>query len=513
LSYFHHGTCISTLGKSRGEIKYTILSETYGSHCWDPLLPSIDLDDDNFSSWCKGAPCRPLTLMRQLMLPENVSDIKQTQYLIKSKNYFRPDTHLDLLKFSATIRQFVLRKLSGKNFSDLKFDYLVNKPKFQAGDIRNILTKENIEEAKNRFSSYLSSLNVDGELIESVVNKWNETDLEELGLPTDDNREEDTTVKSDGSSLYGSEQWDINEESAREMRDMFETQDVDMSTMEKWGDETYRSNTMQVESFLSSFLDVLRDMPNSETTFQSLKNDNEDPTVEVSGPGGVILSVCLNFGKYLPAFNTVNEDLLDIESQSDYLSVTEARGELPKRIPDITTEIAQIEAISPTLHGPLRSTMLRRLNRLKSEKKWLEGLKDIHSSGSSLSKFNKNAIIHSIYNSSVENGVYNLPVSHPSSETIVEFLLSYASDKLKSVNEMGLISTSEWESMRNGLWLSSLSSECLMAMSFLFNSNITLVIDGEEVFDYGRAYFNNDLIIKLSTDIDASKDVPTEHIS
>jgi hypothetical protein len=494
--------CFSGTSKHNNYLKYTILSETFGSHTWDPLLPCPNMEDENFMNWCKGVPCRPITMLGQLFYPSETQDVKILKIHLDNRNYMRPDSNYDMIKFNQIVRQFLKRKLRGQNFSDLKYEYLSNTVRVPGSSQPLLISQEKIEETKLRYKSYLEKFNLDSSVLDALIDKWDIEDkknLLEKGTESFISMEE-ADSSEETHSVYSKDEWNIEDDALYEIKDMFSTQDRDITQLQSWQDETYRSNTGQVEVFMSSFLDLLKDMEGSDEIFQNLKEGKLNSTRRLTGPGGALLYVTMGYGDYHSQALDPIYTLIDTESVSDFLSASAARGEFQRDPVKLDVEIRQIQQILPTLSGPLLSTMQRRLNRLESEKNWLSSINTTMTASTDLHLFNKNEFLISLYDVVVSRELYINPVPHPSPMTNVEFMLSYASDKIKNSYDVGIISASEWEDMKTALWIPTLHPSCIKALSFLFESNIVILIDGTEVFNYSRSYFFKEFTMTIDTD-------------
>jgi hypothetical protein len=428
-------------------------------------------------------------------------DIKNLRSNMINKSFFRPDSKYDMIKFLTVFKQFVDRKVGGANFSDMKYDYYSDNIKRAEETGGPVLSKALIDETKAKYRTYLEKFNIEGEEINAMLGKWDEKEsrenLAELNLYDEDSDDEEGG--EDKPSLYGNDEFDLNSENVEEIRDMFLTQDRDITQLAQWQDETYKSNTSQTEVFLSSFLDVLRDMENSQEVFDMIKEKRMFENIDLKGPGGALVHVVYGLGEPVSIVPEPTAFLEDTESLSEYLSVSAAQGKLPVDSTKLEEEINQIAYVLPTLSEPLLSTMKRRLRRLESELTWFRNISNISSQSSDLSCYERISFIGEIYRQAKSNGVYTLPLTHANPATVVEFLLVHASDKLKTLRDYDLISALEYEEIRLSIWSPILNSLVVRSLCYLFEANIDVTVGTEKIFEYGNTRFRMDLSVKMNS--------------
>jgi hypothetical protein len=486
--------CFSEHGRGKQGIQFTILSETFGAHCWDPLLPCPLDDDSNFYNWCKSMPSKPLTMLSQIMFPNVVHDVINLRRLIEEKKYTRPDSRYDLPKFLNSLKQFTDRKLLGRTFTELKFDYMSQNVPTTGTIAQKLLTKERIEMVKNNYKNLLNKYNVDGEITNAIMKSWEEEDEGDMdavaGMFDETDDEDDDTSK--GSSMYGESSWDITDKAMDEIRDMFEYEDTDLEVLQSNISSTYKGNVRQVEVFMSSFLDIFSDITDSQRLFEKLKINEMDEEDVLTGPGGSLLFVLYKKGRLENINLKPEHSALDENSVSEYVTASIARGELARDPMKLQEEIDQITLLLPALTNPLLSHMRKRLGRLESELEWINSSSALMESSEHLHIYDKMSFLKELYSQAASNGIYHLPVEHPSENTTIEMLLSYALDKVISSQELSILSASEVEEMRVAIWSPVLHPSCLKALCYLFESNISVSIDGKEVYDYHRSLFYQD---------------------
>lgn len=475
----------------------TILSETYGQYYWDPMLPAPMIDDENFQQWCRGSPCKALTLCHQLMLPESELDIKNTQSLLRSGQYHRPDTKLDMGKFVKYFDSFLKRKLLGQNFTEMKYDYQDRAHQRVKRSQKAEFIKTFTENPRDDVIALMKSLNTYRDDLEEEIRDWLEI--------SDDSGSEPESLRSIGDSL--SEElmidmsktniWSLQDSTMQEIKRMFEFYDDTKEGFLEYHDDEYKRNVRQIEMFLSSFCDILQDMPNSKEIFLKLKERSDLSTSRLEGPGGTLIYLTTGKGLLSKGKLPSKEEALeyDTRSISDYFAISSAKDGRHRNSKDLETEIMQLQQLMPSLKDPLLSTMSKRLSKLESELSWVKSLEGVMESDSGLSQYDKSFILSRMIFQAEAESVWSPPALSPNPDFKVELLLSYASDNLNQVRDMGVISDSEMATYQQSLWSPNLRSAALRAICFYWGCNIRLSNKGKEIFNYRRSLFKNELDI------------------
>nr|QYF49540.1 MAG: RNA-dependent RNA polymerase [Guangxi phenui-like virus] len=490
---------IFTEPRGRGyDLKFTILSESFGSSTWDPLLPSPNLGDENFSNWCKGCPVKPMILLNQLMIPTEIRDIIQLKVLLKNESYFRPDTKYDLEKFLKHIKLYIDRRKVGRKFHELK-DYkeLI---KVDQRKTQPLITQEEINVVYDSVKKFTQGLNLDSKETDDLIELWTKEEEDDpfKDLYSDDRIDPELEEMMSSEYSYEDDPWDISNDAVEEIRNMFSLDDDSMDPIKERIGIEHRHNLQQLEAFLSPFSDIFDDMPNVTAVLESLKLEKNDKSVPLFGIGGVLIYLTSNIGFLKTIDLRPSDSMHDVGSQSDYLSLSASQGILNRSLADINLEIQQIGALMPTLREPVLTTMKARLKRLISERIWMEKRDQISNTSRDLSRLDKATFLKTLYSTLLEKNLYVLPVEGISEETTIELFLSYSLEAADKLFKAGFISRIELEDIKTSVSSPLMNEPTLQAISMLIGHSLTIKLNDEILFEYFRGYFKGHKEIRIS---------------
>nr|QYF49549.1 MAG: RNA-dependent RNA polymerase [Yunnan phenui-like virus] len=481
----------SESGKEYRTQKFTILSESFSSAYWDPLLPSPSLDDINFQNWCKGYPVKPLTLMDQVLFPSEIQDVKPLPMLLRSYKYSRPDTNYSLRKIISSLKLFILKKSRGSTFTQLKYELSEDVTTGLGSFDKPIIDEKKIMEIKEDALDFLRGLGNQADLPELAGMNMSDNDLANIGEsfgqlsePEPSDRGDKTWASMYEEDIYGSE-----DDQMEELKDLFFNRDHVIEDSIKQWITGYRSNQQQLESFLAPFLDIFEDMPNETEVLGALQRNNNLIGLDLFGVGGALLYTCFESGEYQGSRLSVKQQMAEDTPIGDFLSQSSAQGLSTLQIDKLKEELEQVRSLIPNLTEPVLSTLLSRQRRLESEISYVENQMQLAGTSHGLSSYHKNKVLTAVYKELISNDFWEMPIHHPQERVMVEALISYAIDSLDGFANIGLISQNEAESIRSQAWGLVMSDGILKAISLYLQTSILLTDGNEEIFDYSKSFF------------------------
>jgi hypothetical protein len=479
--------------------KFTILSESFTAFHWDPLLPVVDLCDESFSAWCRGAPCKPMSLMHQILIPLETVDVALLSVNLERKTYYRPETPYDIRRFLQVLRQMLDRKVMGKTFSEMKYDYIdISKssgPQLEAMLIDDV----KLSRIKDNTLNFLRTLEEEGKVPEGSTNDNTLIDLEHIGTLFDDPgvKEGEEVASDDTTTSYSETFQELDDDALQEIAEMFSEGDSALEQIRIHQQIGYRSNIRQVDGFLGPYLDVFDDMPESLGVLSIIKDNKPLSNTDLYGPGGALIRLLYKDGNYRGSKWSQQIASLEAAPMSDFISQSSAMGLSSLDLHTLKQEQGQIEGLLPALSGPILHTMSQRLQRIRAEISYQESKQLVSESSSLVPLYDKKGVLIRIYRAVVAEGFWNTPTLHPNEQVMVEVMVSYAIDSLITYVDMGLISAEEAEMARAGAWSSVLSEELLKAICLYLGLSMTLKRGGQVFFNYSRGVFRESLSLDV----------------
>jgi len=428
--------------------------------------------------------------MDQALLPSERGDVVLVKKLILNNSFNRPDSIYDTPRLLETARSFIMRKLSGESFSDLKYDFF-------GGQHRDRLRSSKEKFVEERTKDPLAYLNNFGQGFsefseESInnLNSWIESEDILMGDSSDeddDSPESPTAKKS--ASLLGN--WDISEDNLREIKGMFNMyDDVNEEVLEIMRDD-FRHDYRQYEAFLSSFCDILEDMRNSKDVFVALKEKNRQSGLEVSGPGGVITYLTMDGFEFTTSDLRSRREMRELDNRtvSGYMSTSQAvEGSRPQR-EVLELEIQQITDLLPQLKDPTLTSIKKRLEKLKRDLDWLNDVERFRRTSSQLVGFDKNSFLQHLVRLLIRDNMWAPPALNPDISFMSEMLLTYTHDQLPKISSSGMIGQSELIDLQKSLWSPILNPSSLQAICYYLSMNLIVDYQGQNIFEFRRAIF------------------------
>jgi len=493
--------CFSESGRDHRTHKFTILSESYTASSWDPLLPHPVVDDDNFELWCKGAPCKPITLLNSLMFPSEIKDIGVLSQNLRNRQYHRPETDYDLRRFLQILKQFTDRKLRGTRFNDMKYDYTELGMEFQGTQHDYTVTPEMLKSIKSDTLNFLNEISTKGNLKEGIdhllVSDTINTISNAFGRMDEDNQQEE--LLETGEGLYSESVSSDYSEIAAELEDLFGSADKAIEEIRTQNRIGFRGNVRQVEAYFSSLLDIYEDMPTSATALELLKTTGSLEGVKLHGPGGALLNILYDSGEYVGSYLSETLQTYETAPLSDFMSQSSAQGLGAENYEVLKQELTQLNSILPTLDGPLLSTMSLRKKRIESELAYFEKALQSTAYSNKLSHIDKKSFLIKLYQEVMRSGYWEVPTLHPNDGVMVELLVSYALDGLMASTSLGLISQHEAELARVSGWSPILTEELIKAICLYLRLSLVIKVDDNVVFEYTKGVFREILVVEMQS--------------
>nr|QYF49543.1 MAG: RNA-dependent RNA polymerase [Jiangsu sediment phenui-like virus] len=479
--------------------QFTILSETFSGFHWDPLLPAPNVADQNFRNWCRGLPCKPMTMLDQLRFPKERSDVINAKITLDRKSLIRPDTEYSIPRFIQQFFGYIGRKVRGSTFNELKYEYDSMEKTVKHTQSGPDVSEEALSKIKDNTLSFLMDLqegnyeNVayaigDGMTGEVVENKFFGTDLFEEWA---DDEEE---VMEEG---YGFEEGNVLTDNLDEVIDMFKNPDTTLKEIAIDKARESVGNIKQLNLFLAPFLDLLDDMPNSPDVLQQLKTGSLEDDTKLYGVGGSILYVMGLGGEYVGSTQNILQDVLEITPIGELSSVSSAQGVGAQDLEVINVEITQIEGIIGSVSGPLKDSLNKRLKKLKTERDYINRVTEIGENSGSLSGLEKSHVLLKLYETLKTENLWNPGFFHPNDRIMVELLVSSSLENTQKVLDYGLLSQREVEIARATAWSGTLSEELIRIICLNVGCSITFIKNGSQIYSYVRTLFRASVDVVL----------------
>jgi len=489
----------SESGTDKRVIKYTILSESYTAFHWDPLLPVPSYDDVNFGYWCRGAPCRPITLLNQMMFPTERSDVISLEKNMRDGTHRRSESMYDLRKFFHYFRPFMIRSLTGMSSKDYKLEMEGIDVEHTEKDLENLLSMDALGKIRENSYKFLTDLNDIGstDLTDRTFLENNDISNIMYGSKAE---EDDLDSLGDGDSemgMYSDEEASDQSESFDEVREMLGSYDQVMSDSHKHWKEGYRGNLQQLDSFLSPFIDIIKDSPTSDTIISLLKKSQTLEGIDLFGVGGALMYVSTGKGNFINSEMSRALAGVDTSRTIDFMSESSAQGISTMDPVLLQEELIQINSILASLTGPLRLTMENRKSRIETELRYQELRDKYIDKVAPIESFPKMKFLTALYQEIEKREMWAKEDMHPNTSIMIEILVSNSLEYMSKCVQFGLVSSEELERARVSSGSSLLSVDLLKAICLYLSFSLKVEKDGEMIFEYSKALFKQEIIVEL----------------
>ncbi|AVD68666.1 replicase [Entoleuca phenui-like virus 1] len=480
-------------------VRYTILSETYGHNCWDALLPAPDVPDKNFQNWCHGIPCQPLTLLEQMMIPLEKGDLVTMKGLLEKKRFYRPDNIYDISKFLRMMHNSLGRKIYGHSFNDFISDEIDKKDEL-IGDKGGFKpTMEQIMAIQEDSLLLMKTFNSLEEEQNPKIAEENKKAVGKMAAAFGFDDAEDGG--EDEYDPYDSS-WDDDEEMLMdgkegEIWEMFGNDDPVLAEMKERAKKTFIGNVQQIEMFLNPLHELIRDRSNNEEVMESFHDMGREDPIEVSGPIGAILYLMYPQFEYVKGPGSDLEKVLEVSSVGEFSSISSSRGGMPVDVSTLLLEKEQLKTTIDIVQEPLKSTLLLRLERINREIEYSEKLNQIESTRSELIQLNKMVFMGRLLDEVENKGFWAEGINHHNKQVRIEFLITNIVEKLDQQVAYGMMSAASAEAARVGAWSSVLTPDFVIAACLYLNSRIFVSIKGKTIFGYRKSYLTNDIDVNF----------------